>query len=146
MYMYSLTLGYRPLTLWRKALTRRCSFLPKPDTRVTYSLMKNQIDLWHSHTHSFDNFNTNFMFISQNSFNIKLRFVNTMFKYLHIYEMNRRWRRREENFIIESLRSTTRPAQQRGLNFSSRMSAKQFYCCNKCLKIFQITLQTAKFD
>jgi hypothetical protein len=47
---------------------------------------------------------------------------------------------------LESLRSTTRPAQQRGLNFSSRMSAKQFYCCNKCLKLFQITLQTAKFD
>ena len=49
-------------------------------------------------------------------------------------------------YSLESLRSTTRPAQQRGLNFSSRMSAKQFYCCNKCLKIFQITLQTAKFD
>ena len=27
-------------------------------------------------------------------------------------------------FIIESLRSTTRPAERRGLNFSSRMSAK----------------------
>ena len=36
-------------------------------------------------------------------------------------------------------------AQRRGLNFSSRMSAKQFHYCNKCLKIFQITLQTATF-
>ena len=44
------------------------------------------------------------------------------------------------------LRSTTRAAQRRGLNFSARMSVKQFHYCNKCLKIFQITLRTAKFD
>jgi hypothetical protein len=37
-------------------------------------------------------------------------------------------------------------AQRRGLNFSSRMSPKQLHHCNKSLKIFQITLKTAKFD
>ena len=37
-------------------------------------------------------------------------------------------------------------AQLRGLNFSSRISAKQFdYCDIKYLTLFQIALQTAKF-
>jgi hypothetical protein len=47
--------------------------------------------------------------------------------------------------LRESLRSTTRPAQRRGLNFISRMSAKQFDYCNKYLTFFQITSQTATF-
>jgi hypothetical protein len=38
--------------------------------------------------------------------------------------------------LLESLRSTTRSAQRRGLNFSWRMSAKQFDYCNKLLKLF----------
>ena len=50
---------------------------------------------------------------------------------------------------LESLRLTiydARPAQRRGLNFNSRMSAKQFDYCNKYeLTLFQIALQTAKF-
>jgi hypothetical protein len=50
------------------------------------------------------------------------------------------------DLILESFSFTTRAAQRRGLNFSSRMSVKQFHNSNKCLKIFQITLQTAKFD
>jgi hypothetical protein len=36
-------------------------------------------------------------------------------------------------------------AQLRGLNFSSRISAKQFDYCDKYLTLFQIALQTAKF-
>ena len=49
--------------------------------------------------------------------------------------------------ITETLIASTRLIRRRGLNFSSRMSVKQFHYCNKCLKIFQITLQTAKpFD
>jgi hypothetical protein len=40
-------------------------------------------------------------------------------------------------FIIAYLNKYLR----RGLNFSSRMSAKQFDYCNKCLKLLQITLK-----
>jgi hypothetical protein len=47
--------------------------------------------------------------------------------------------------LLGSLRSTTRPAQRRGLNFSSRMSGKQFDYCKKYFTLFQITLQTATF-
>jgi hypothetical protein len=49
------------------------------------------------------------------------------------------------DLVFGSLRSATRPVQQRCLNFSSRMSGKQFDYCNKYLTLFQITLQTATF-
>jgi hypothetical protein len=48
--------------------------------------------------------------------------------------------------IIGSLRSTTRPAQRRGVNFSSRMSGKKFDYCKKYFTLFQITFKhTATF-
>ena len=50
-----------------------------------------------------------------------------------------------QSITLGGLRSATRPAQRHGLNFSSRMSGKQFDCCNKYLTLFQITLQTATF-